>query len=260
VFLHRVLRDHDVPVAEILATTADDRASLMQFLPGELLGDLARRVPPAECVGAWRAAGAALRRAHSLVLGEGTSGAIVGMGVQPFEAGSWGQFHLASVLGHAERLAAHRLSSVPLDLHALRDVMEAALPLLDDAPLRLLHNDAHPWNVLVVKTCDAWECSGWLDWEYAWVGDPTWDLVRMDVFRPKPLTSTPVAFYEGYGAFPAEPARSLYELHIQLWMAADYLAGNRALQPTYEAALKYVGTLDERVGAIHDLLRTPGTR
>jgi aminoglycoside phosphotransferase (APT) family kinase protein len=102
-----------------------------------------------------------------------------------------------------------------------------------------------------------WECSGWLDGEFAWVGDPAWDLTRMDVFRPKPLPPTPRAFYEGYGALPPEPTRSVYELYIQLWMAAQHVEGQRAWVPTYDAAWRYVGSLDEHIRAIGGLLGAP---
>ena len=77
--------------------------------------------------------------------------------------------------------------------------------------------------------------------------NPTWDLVRMDLFRRKPIGSTPDAFWEGYGAVPREPERSIYELHIYLWMANQYLDGDRQLMPTYAAAMRYVERLDEVV-------------
>jgi hypothetical protein len=90
---------------------------------------------------------------------------------------------------------------------------------------------------LVHPVEQGWECSGWLDWEYAWVGDPDWDLVRMDLFRTKPIGPTPSAFYEGYGAVPADLPRQVYALHIHLWMANDFLNGGSILPPTYEAAM-----------------------
>ena len=39
-------------------------------------------------------------------------------------------------------------------------------------------------------------------WEYAWVGGPVWDLVRMDLFRTKSIDPTPNTFFEGYGNWP----------------------------------------------------------
>lgn len=118
----------------------------------------------------------------------------------------------------------------------------------------LLHNDPHPWNVLVEETDHGWECSGWLDWEHAWVGDPVWDLVRMDLFRRKPIGPTPQAFWDGYGSPPSEPRRSFYELQINLWMANQYLDGSRALLPTYRTAIRYVETLDDQLPRLEKIV------
>ena len=72
----------------------------------------------------------------------------------------------------------------------------------------------------------------------------------MDLFRRKPIGATTSAFWEGYGRYPAEPERSVYELHVYLWMANQYLSGDRHLLPTYEAAMAYVDRLDEAVRGI----------
>jgi aminoglycoside phosphotransferase (APT) family kinase protein len=55
------------------------------------------------------------------------------------------------------------------------------VPLLDSRPVRLLHNDSHPWNILVDSVCGDWRVTGWLDWEFAWSGDPAWDIARLDI-------------------------------------------------------------------------------
>lgn len=218
-FLHKLLREHGVPVPEILAEFHGQGKSavLMEYLQGELLGEVANRLPAKECMQAWRSSGEALRRAHSIGYPSGTHGFIVGEKVQPFEAGSWGHFHLYNVLHHAKRLVKQQ-QDISIDMKEIEKVLERAVPILNRAPSTLLHNDPHPWNVLVQITQNGWECSGWLDWEYAMVGDATWDVVRMDLFRTKPIGPTPRVFYEGYGAFPSEPNRSIYELSIYLWM------------------------------------------
>ncbi|HZD22717.1 MAG TPA: hypothetical protein VE569_04860 [Acidimicrobiia bacterium] len=95
-----------------------------------------------------------------------------------------------------------------------------------------------------------------LDWEHAWVGDPTWDLVRMDLFRLKPKGPTPNAYWQGYGRHPTEPQASFYELQINLWMANQYLDGSQALLPTYELALTYVEDLDRQLSDLET--RLPG--
>ena len=70
----------------------------------------------------------------------------------------------------------------------------------------------------------------------------------------KQIGPAPDAFYEGYGAFPREPNRSIYELSIYLWMANQYLDGEvdgeRVLMPTYEAAMRYLEQIDESVARI----------
>ena len=95
--------------------------------------------------------------------------------MRPFEGGSWGHFHFYNILHHGERALA-RISSSKTTVDTLKAILEPAIPILNRAKPSLLHNDAHPWNVLVEKNQDGWTCSAWLDWEYAWVGDPTWDL------------------------------------------------------------------------------------
>jgi aminoglycoside phosphotransferase (APT) family kinase protein len=249
-FLHQLLRLNGVPVPEVIAQIENEgqAAALLQYLPGELLGDLDPRLPEVERQQAWYAAGAALRRAHEIHYPSGTHGVIVGDEIQPFDAGSWGRFHLSSILEHAQQLI--KQHSILLDIERLQKVLEAAVSELDDTPASLLHNDPHPWNVLVRQGESGWECSGWLDWEYSWVGDPDWDLVRMDLFRTRRIGPTPRAFFEGYGAVPADLSRSVYTLHIYLWMANDFLGGGRTLPPTYEAARAYLTHIDESIAEL----------
>jgi aminoglycoside phosphotransferase (APT) family kinase protein len=249
-FLHRLLSDHGVRVPKIVAQIEDDgqAASLLQYLPGELLGDAGPRLTSPERGQAWRSVGAALYRAHQIHYPPGSHGDIVGDVLQPFEAGSWGRFHVQSIVEHAERL--RQREAIRLDLSQLRQIVEATVPKLDRTPASLLHNDPHPWNVLVRREGPTWECSGWLDWEYAWVGDPDWDLVRMDLFRIRPIGPTPSAFYDGYGSTPATLPSQVYTLHINLWMANDFLNGGRTLLPTYQAAMAYLGRMDRELEAL----------
>ncbi len=223
-YLHNLLLENDVPVPFILAEFEEgtSRAVLMEHRPGVLLGDVVGTLHDDECAQAWRATGAALRKAHSIRLPEGYPGVVVGENVQPFEEGSWGNFQFHQVLLHAENLR-KRGYGIRIDISHLENVLLPAVPILNVSPTVLLHNDPHPWNVLVHRVNGQWTCSAWLDWEYAWSGDPVWDLVRMDLFRMKPIGPTPAAFYEGYGSRPQEPNRSIYELSIYLWMANQYL-------------------------------------
>jgi aminoglycoside phosphotransferase (APT) family kinase protein len=166
------------------------------------------------------------------------------------KAPSWGHSQIHMMLHHFQHLRQH-LPTLARVEHELRRTLAAALPFLNRTPPTLLHNDAHPWNVLVRAEDGQWRCAAWLDWEYAWVGDPNWDLVRMDLFRRKPIGATPDAFWEGYGHPPAEPERSVYTMQVYLWMANQYLDGDRRLLPTYEAAMTYVGRLDEALQGLH---------
>jgi aminoglycoside phosphotransferase (APT) family kinase protein len=183
---------------------------------------------------------------------------MVGNQVQPFadshpwedKASSWGHSQIHMILDHFQRLCTHKPDLAQSD-QALRRTLAEALPFLNRTPPTLLHNDAHAWNVLVQCAGEHWQCSAWLDWEYAWVGDPNWDLVRMDLFRRAPIGATPDAFWEGYGRSPAQPERAVYEMHIFLWMANQYLNGDRQLLPTYEAAMSYVDRFGDMVRGIH---------
>ncbi len=266
-FLHALLRQAGVPVPTILAAVqlASQSAVLMEYVPGEELGEITPALSAVAKAEAWHSCGQMLRRAHSISYPEGTCGVIVGNQVQPFaefagEAGSWGDE--ARTWGHCQirMIADHfhqlmkRKPEIAMTGPDLREILVESLPFLNRTPPTLLHNDAHPWNALVRSDDDHWHCCAWLDWEYAWVGDPNWDLVRMDLFRRKPIGPTPEAFWEGYGRSPSEPERSVYELHIFLWMANQYLKGDRQLLPTYEAAMSYVNQLDRVVKGMRRLL------
>jgi aminoglycoside phosphotransferase (APT) family kinase protein len=266
-FLHSLLRQVGVPVPAILADAelAGQSAVLMEYVPGEALGDVTTALSEAARAEAWHSCGQMLRRTHSISYPEGTSGVIVGDQVQPFtefarhigswEDGvpTWGHCQIRMIVDHFHQLMS-RKPEIARTGDELRAMLTEALPFLNRTPPTLLHNDAHPWNVLVRSDKDHWHCCAWLDWEYAWVGDPNWDLVRMDLFRSKPIGPTPQAFWEGYGRPPSEPERSVYQMHIFLWMANQYLDGDRHLLPTYEAAMSYVNQLDMAVKGLRRLL------
>ena len=254
-YLHHLLQQHDVPVPAILAQFNDDsaRAVLMEYKPGRLLGDVVGSLTDVQRDQAWRSVGAALRKVHSIRLPDSCPGVIVGERVQPFDEGSWGDFHYHQSIRHAVNLL-KRDMGLRFDLASMKHVLKQAIPVLNERPLVLLHNDPHPWNVLVNEAVGHWECSAWLDWEYAWSGDPIWDLARLDLFRLKPIGPTPTAFFEGYGIAPKDPEKTIYELAIYLWMADQYLEGEvdeeRILMPTYEAAMRYLERIDEAVERI----------
>lgn len=259
-YLHDLLLKHDVPVPAIVAHRDEEsgRAVLMEFKPGQLLGNMVGSLTDGQRAQAWRDVGAALRKVHSIQLPNRCAGLIVGERIQPFDEGTWGDFHYHQAVRHAESLL-KRDPGLRFDLASIKRVLKQAVPVLNERPLVLLHNDPHPWNVLVHEADGHWACSAWLDWEYAWSGDPTWDLARLEIFRLKPIGPTPAAFYEGYGNVPKDPEWSIYELSIYLWMANQYLDGEvdeqRVLMSTYKAAMRYL----ERIGDVVDRIgRTLG--
>lgn len=252
-FLHTLLINRGLPVPRILAdvTLRGKSAILMEQLPGERLGDSYSHLTSDAWVQAWRSCGATLRRIHSFEYSPGTHGIFVGDTLQPFEAPSWGQHCMYNLLYHAQQVVAFR-KGIAIDLDGLQKVIEVAIPLLNRGAPTLLHNDAHAWNVLIDRVNGAWGCTGWLDWEYAWVGDPTWDLVRMDLWRSHSIGATPGAFYEGYGLRPTEPNRSIYELSIYLWRAHEYLKGTETSHLMGITAMKYLATVDNSIRKIRE--------
>jgi aminoglycoside phosphotransferase (APT) family kinase protein len=223
----------------------------MGYVEGDLLGDLAA-AGVRDLEAAWADAGQALRRAHDLAGPAGGAGLIVGDRLDPFPEGSWGRWHAANLAQHASRLAARHGSTIPVG--RIRQIAEAAVAALNDRPLRLIHNDPHPWNVLAVQDHGRWTCAAWLDWEFAWVGDPVWDLARLDVFRITDIGPTPDAFFDGYGSAPESPAYEFYVLAINLWMVNQADDGGTALPPTYAAARKYVRDLPRHLIHIETML------
>lgn len=235
IWLSHLLHEHGIPAARVLSRieTIDGTAAVLTFLTGGLLGDL-----PEMYDDAWYDVGRTLAAVHNIRVGDGAAGVIAGRQVQPFPEGSWGRWQLANAAAHADRVAAR--GQYQLDPDRLRAIYQCAVPLLDTRPIRLLHNDPHAWNVMVGKTADGWRCTGWLDWEFAWAGDPAWDLARLDIFRSRDIGPTPHAFYEGYGSVPAPFVSELYELAILLWMSNEAATGDRLLTPTYRRAHHYL--------------------
>lgn len=253
--LHQLLRTNGIPAPEVLATAEVDRAAaLLEYMPGRPLGEITNQLTAQSRVQAWWSVGKVMRRVHSIDYPTDHAGVIVGEKVRPFDEESWGGFCRGDMIQPAIRLQKRR-PDLHIDLDRLRTLGDRLLRVLDDTPRVLLHNDSHPWNVLVQETEGGWECSGVLDWEHAWVGDPTWDLVRMDLFRLRPIGPTPNAYWQGYGRHPTEPEASFYELQISFWMANQYLDGSRALLPTYERAMSYVDDLNRRLSRLDSLLR-----
>ena len=144
------------------------------------------------------------------------------------------------------------LGSPKVNRTRLEQVVVSAIDVLQEAPKRLVHNDALPQNVLVTQSPKGWQCIGWLDWEFARAADPLWDIGTLD-FRPAKLV--PPSFYEGYGWQPPEPQVSIYELLMAVWRTRAELEHNAHWHwPPQQARIAYLHTLPEHVNRLADLL------
>jgi len=250
-WLAELLVKHGVPAPRTLARVQYNGGTvvLREFLPGRALGDL----PPASSSDAWRAAGETLARIHNIRIGStDRAGVIIGTEVRPFQEGGWGEWHLANALAHSRRIAARGHYHVKPDRVAR--LFSRAVQLLDARPIRLLHNDTHAWNILVHQAEGRWRCTGWLDWEFAWMGDPAWDVARLDLFRIRDIGKTPPAFQEGYGAARVPVVSELYELAIMLWMSNQADDGDTTLLPTYRNAHEYLLHADATLMTLEDAI------
>lgn len=235
VWLAGLLSEHGIPAARVLSRVDAEgqTAVVLTFLPGVPLGDL-----PEMYDDAWRDVGRTLAAVHAIQVGDGTAGMIAGREVRAFPEGSWGRWQLANAINHATRVASRGMYR--LDVDRVESIFQRAVALFDARPVRLLHNDPHAWNVIVDQSGGRWRCIGWLDWEFAWAGDPAWDVTRLDIFRSKDIGPTPQSFYEGYGYDPGPIVGDLYELAILLWMSNEAATGDQIMTPTYRRAHHYL--------------------
>jgi len=240
-----LLDQEAVPAPRVLAVT--DEALLMTFEQGQLLGKLAEEAAT-ELDGAWRDTGRALRRVHQIVppVDLNLAG---GPGRSPLP---WHERVLADVDAH---LTAALKTRPDVAIHAsrIRGVFDEAVDRLAVRPMRLLHGDAQPWNVLVERADKRWSCTAILDWEFAELGDPVWDLVRFDQLRRRPLAPTPDSFFEGYGERGPATIWRLYELALHLWQADDADTWPDPL-PSHKIADEYLTRLPAHLDEIERLL------
>lgn len=222
-----------VPVPEVLGVArppGDRPALLLSWASGRSLGEWAAELPPSELAGAWATTGAVLGRAHRVDLGVdlGPGGRVAAGGVLPWEQGSWGAWCVENVARHAGRVlprAGDRTGGRVAVADCVEPV-EAARARLDARPVRLVHTDAHAWNVIVDRNAEgAWSCTGWIDWEFAWAADPRYDVIHMEALNLGQLGPVPAAFFEAVDAGPDDLADAVYRLGFWLWMAGDDLDG-----------------------------------
>ena len=251
--LLRHFEAHAAPTPRALAGVRHDAttaALLMVFEPGVLL---------AECAGdveSWRAAGAALRAVHDLPLpaplvsAEGIGLVTEHLTTRADEPATWGEWHVDNTRRHATEA---RISDE--QRRRAIDLAEVARPLLDAAPRRLIHTDANAWNVLIGPDRRA----VWLDWEFAWFADPSYDFVRMVNARKTDIGPTPQAFFDGYGvAGPPQPLHDFYTLGFMLWMHNERVHVDRTMH-SYDVADAYVADLDRHVEDVERALHQIST-
>lgn len=105
-----------------------------------------------------------------------------------------------------------------------------------------------------------WVCTALLDWEFAFVGDPLFDLVRLAVARPLAYGPPPIDLFAHprHRTPDARFAAALYELLYHVWMAND--ARHHAHRPAYDNAARYLARLPAHVAALESLLAAAATR
>jgi hypothetical protein len=138
------------------------------------------------------------------------------------------------------------------------DISAAARPALRQVRSALLHADAHAWNVVVGPLGNGrWEVRGWLDWEWAWIGDPDYDLMRLSTMRFQPIGATPSSFFVGYGREPG-PLATFYALGFSLLCAVEG-RGIGGLEPLVADADRFLGGLPQCRDRIIDELVAAST-
>ncbi len=247
--LHPLLRDHGIPVPQLVAAGRDgaDPFAIFEWLDGVRLRDAANQEPdPARLVRAWADTGTALRRAHAIDLPQRRDGELRGGRFVPSQ-GLWADTFAHDLRRHAAVLRGKALIGED-DVRRIRVVADRAVAVIGVYTPSLLHGDAHAANVLVQDGTDGWALAGWIDWERAIVGDPALDLAVFDVFTRAQVGETPEAFWSGYGRHPATQPHRFYELVTLLLLAS--LDHAQSLPPGREA--RRVVTTD-LAGLLNDL-------
>ncbi len=208
------LAGHSVPAPAVLATSGE--ASLQEFVPGVLLGDL---IEGGDCTPAsWRSVGRAFRKVHAVRFPPGVSGSllpdrIVLVPCDPVEV----LHHQADSALAGLRRAFPALTAC---IDGLHEVIEAAGPALRGAATALGHGDINMWNIIVGP-----RRTTLIDWDQPRVCDPAMEVALLDkhasLFNGQGLHP---AFFDGYGRPAREPNTSIHRVVQTLaWaMSADW--------------------------------------
>ena len=236
-----LLEAADVPAPRALAVS--DTALLATFVRGQVLGELPTPDVAAALDDAWHDVGRAWRRVHGIVPPTEVRARLLG-GPQREVAGWYDR-----VIADAHRYlhaVEHQRPELEVDVARVARLFASARAVLEARPIRLLHGDAHLWNVLVDLEAGHWTCTAILDWECAEAGDPVWDLVALHLLRRRDVGATPRAFFDGYGDPGPAVVWALYELLHHLWQAIDVEAWRTPL-PSHRAATGYLRGLPDRL-------------
>jgi aminoglycoside phosphotransferase (APT) family kinase protein len=235
-----LLEAADVPAPRALAVS--DTALLATFERGQVLGEVV--TPAATRERLWQDVGRAWRGVHGIVPRGDVLARLLG-GPQR-EVTGWFERVILDVHRYLHAVE-HRRPELEVDAARVHRLFTAARGLLEARPVRLLHGDAHLWNVLVDLESD--RCTAILDWECAEAGDPIWDLVGLHVLRRRDVGVIPQSFVEGYGDPGPATVWGLYELLHHLWQAIDVDAWPAPL-PSHRAATDYLRDLPDRLGQL----------
>jgi aminoglycoside phosphotransferase (APT) family kinase protein len=207
----RFLADHGVPAPALLAAEPD--ASLIEFVPGVLLGDLVDR--GADTEETWRSVGAAFRRVHAVKFPPSLTGEVLPDHIRLIPADPGGVLHrqVDKVRPRLEKMLPAAVAYMP-ELHRLIDMAADELRV---APTALGHGDINLWNTIVGP-----EHTTLIDWDCARVCDPAMEVALLDkhtaLFNGRGL---PSAFFDGYGKGPVEPNTTLHRIVQTLAWAAS---------------------------------------
>lgn len=199
----RFLAAHGIPAPALLA--ADERASLVEFVSGQVLGDLieTRR----DTAQVWRLVGDAYRRVHAVRFPSGLTAEVLDpdrfvlTAVDPVA-----QLH--TLIDEAEPGLRRLLPECTSQLPALRERVQAAAPALRAAPAALGHGDINMWNILVASGRTTL-----IDWDCPRVADPAMEVALLDkhasLFN---RTGLPSSFFDGYGHPPTQPNTAVHRV------------------------------------------------
>ena len=146
---------------------------------------------------------------------DGRGAAMLGSGIQ--------EIHLTTVLhGYWGTLEAHEGAIAPSDRHCALDI---AAESAQERELRLCHNDVHHLNVI-----DTGDRLCLLDWEYAGLGDPYFDLASVCCYHAydAALRAHLLASYCGAGRGDLERLQRmcwLFDYIKELWLKVRESSG-----------------------------------